>query len=131
MRTLIFALALFLAFTGQAFAAGDCSTGAQRSVHSDFDGDGLGDSLWRNVETGKVLIWFYDFEGNVLTREIVGVAFVGLNWTIMEKADYNGDCMADIFWQHRDGTVIVWLMDGTEVNTAVNLGFVHEKWQLQ
>ena len=39
----------------------------------------------------------------------------GPSWHVKEAEDTDGDGKADILWQNADGTLAVWLMDGTSV----------------
>ena len=44
-------------------------------------------------------------------------------WAVSHLADFNGDGKTDILWRHTDGSVALWLMDGTNViSTAILLG---------
>ena len=38
----------------------------------------------------------------------------------MGTGDFNGDGQTDILWQHQDGWLAVWLMNGINVVQAVN-----------
>ena len=44
----------------------------------------------------------------------------GSGWSIKLEADFNGDGKADILWQHTDGRIAIWIMDGaTQVGGGV------------
>jgi hypothetical protein len=85
---------------------------------ADFNGDGHGDLLWQNQQTGDLRAWLMNgtslVSGVDLTPKTVG-SFV---WQIRGMADFNGDGKADILLHHqKNGTLYVWLMNGT---TAVS-----------
>jgi glucose/arabinose dehydrogenase len=47
------------------------------------------------------------------------------------KSDFNGDDKADILWQNTStGQRGIWLMNGTTLTSAVNLGFVATSWSI-
>ncbi|HET9577676.1 MAG TPA: hypothetical protein VFP44_07590, partial [Usitatibacter sp.] len=47
----------------------------------------------------------------------------GTGWSVVRTADLNGDGMADLVWQHIDGSVAVWLMNGVApTSTPLLLG---------
>ena len=99
----------------------------------DFDGDGKSDILWRRTD-GWLAIWF--MEGNqVKASPYVSPAQIGdINWQIEAIADFNRDGRADILFRHRQGTLSIWLMNGTtRVGTvAPSIDNVADsKWQIQ
>jgi hypothetical protein len=49
-------------------------------------------------------------------------------WKAVAVADYNDDASADIFFQHTDGRLAVWLMNGTTRDTSLPLGKTN--WRL-
>src|SRR5437773_2574421 len=47
------------------------------------------------------------------------------------KSDFNGDGKADILWQNSStGQRVIWLMDGTALQSVVNLGTVATSWSI-
>jgi autotransporter-associated beta strand protein len=101
------------------------------SYTGDLNGDGRGDILWRNYETGAVTLWIMGADGqpqlNGPPSLAAGVADGGrpgvtgsLEWSVRGLFDMDGDGKADVIWQHADdGRVVVWRMDGSQA-----LGFV-------
>jgi serralysin len=70
----------------------------------DFNGDGLGDVLWRN-DSGAVV----NFLGAPNGSFIGNVNFnlnPGLDWHIEGTGDFNGDGRDDILWRSDNGTVV-------------------------
>jgi Subtilase family/FG-GAP-like repeat/FG-GAP repeat len=91
------------------------------SGHSDFNHDCLSDLLWQQrATTGQLVSWSM----NGLTR-IGAVLFspsgvADLNWKVAGVGDFNNDGKPDVLWQHQvTGQLIVWLMDGTTMTSAV------------
>jgi hypothetical protein len=69
-------------------------------VHSDFNGDGRSDVLWRN-DSGSVAVW-----DSAVAGHVVGAADAG--WHIAGVGDFDGNGKADILWQSDTGAVAVW-----------------------
>jgi hypothetical protein len=99
----------------------------------DFDGDGHGDILWRNVggpDTGALFVWLMN------GRNVAGASYlqpITADWVIRSVADFNGDGKADILWrQAGTGSLFVWIMDGPRV---IGAGYTNaqadERWQVQ
>lgn len=53
-----------------------------------------------------------------------------IGWSVSSVGDFNGDLYSDILWRMPDGTVALWLMDGLQGTTNVNLGIVGQDWQI-
>lgn len=101
---------------------------AEGPTHSDFDGDGNADLLWRNSLTGTTFIWLMAGSTQLAAQQI-GV--IPLVWVIARVEDYNGDGKSDIFWRNTStGANIVWLMDGVTI-TAQSVISVPPAWKLQ
>lgn len=84
---------------------------------ADFDGDTHTDLLWRNKAHGWLSVWLMNGivmrEGRSVTPD--GVADIG--WSVQAVNDVNGDGKPDIIWEHTDGRVSTWTMNGL-VRTA-------------
>ncbi len=83
---------------------------------ADFNGDGHPDLLWRNSQSGQVLVW--DMTGTAgTTVSGYGSPLATLsdpNWHIVGTGDTNGDSHPDIVWQNGStGQVLRWLLGGT------------------
>lgn len=96
-------------------------TNWQVAGSGDLDGDGQTDLVWQNVADGQLSVWFM----NGLSRRsgtLLSVPSVAdVDWRIRSVGDLDGDGKADLFWQHRDGRVSVWLMDGVTVRSGLLL----------
>ncbi|HNP30761.1 MAG TPA: VCBS repeat-containing protein, partial [Nitrospirales bacterium] len=63
----------------------------------DLNGDGKGDLIWRNTNTGSTAIWIM----NGTVRASVGFpGGVPLNWQIAGISDVTGDGKADVIWRN-------------------------------
>jgi hypothetical protein len=115
--------------TGSFAGTGNNLCSGFSSVHSDFNGDGKADVLWRSETTGTTIIWLMDGT----TRLAAGaIGNPPLAWQIDKIEDYNGDGKGDILWRHTgNGKALVWLMDGfTKLGTGA-IGSANADWQIQ
>lgn len=82
-------------------------------VKGDFNGDGRSDLIWQSANTGQVVLWFMDGQGNEQSGKSVqnGASFPG--WNVMGAGDLNSDGKSDFMWQNSsNGQVYLWFMDG-------------------
>jgi hypothetical protein len=102
----------------------------------DMNGDGSPDLLWQHSETGQLISWNLDRQGNVLSYMTIvesmmtmrtqiinnGSATIGRNsstmasYRVMAVVDMNGDGHDDIIWQGVAGSnvnTVIWYLDGT------------------
>jgi hypothetical protein len=90
---------------------------------SDFNYDGKGDILWRDMNTGTVAIWLMN---GVQVMQVNSLGAVPLNWQIVGT-----DAHGNIFWRDNNtGTVVVWEVYGSEVLQSVNFGAVPGNWAI-
>jgi hypothetical protein len=97
----------------------------------DFNGDGYGDILWRDTNTGTISIWFTD--GRTVTLTGVVGTLPG-NWkivNIVQIGDYNGDGMSDLLLMGATGDVSIWLLNGATVTQALPVTNVGTTWTVQ
>jgi hypothetical protein len=52
------------------------------------------------------------------------------SWTIVGTGDFDGDGKTDILWRNSDGTVGLWLMNGTQVVSTTSFGIVPASWSI-
>jgi hypothetical protein len=86
----------------------------------DFNGDRNTDVLWQS-DAGYVAAWLMD--GSMQTSNLLLYPYpvaVG-GWRIAATGDIDGDGKCDILWQHPDGWVAIWLMDGISQRTNMLL----------
>jgi len=75
---------------------------------ADFNGDGVDDLLWRNVD-GTMSNWLGSSSGNFTINDSNAWAHVPNDWQIVGTGDFNGDGRSDILWQNDSGVISNWL----------------------
>jgi len=92
-----------------------------QSQHSDFNGDGQSDILWRHASTGQNALWYLNGTalggGSALFSPVADG-----NWKIAGIGDFDRDGRSDILWRHATtGQNAIWLMNGTSVMAGTAL----------
>lgn len=111
--------------------------GGWRAVGTaDYSGDGNTDILWRNIDTGRNLIWRMGGANGTtfVSSASLPVVNPGAGWRIGATADYDGDGDPDIVWQNRStGRSLIWRMNGTAFASDVSLSPVanNSNWSIQ
>lgn len=111
--------------TGSAFLPSvDIYAGWEIEGVGNFGGDAQPDVLWRNSNTGGVLVWVMSSASTIgSTAEIPGMA--DMEWHIAGVADFNDDGKHDLLWRNDDGGQnSIWLMNGTTVSSTRTLPIV-------
>ncbi|MDA1277110.1 MAG: CHRD domain-containing protein [Verrucomicrobia bacterium] len=84
---------------------------------ADFNRDGQEDVLFQSTD-GTLAVWLMNgtqqASASLLTPSNPG----DRNWQVAASGDVNRDGKADIVFQHTDGTLAVWYMDGTSLSSA-------------
>jgi hypothetical protein len=99
----------------------------------DLNGDGFPDILWRHDTEGWLAVWYLQYNQVVGTYMLSIDKLADPNWQIKGLGDVDGDGMADIVWQHTDGTLAVWFMRGITVASTrlLSIPKVNDpKWQI-
>jgi hypothetical protein len=105
----------------------------------DFNGDGKGDVLWRNMnaasaDAGKLYLWMMN--GPFVAG---GTGYTAsqadLGWRVDGVGDLNGDGKSDIVWRKTaagvdKGAVFLWPMNGTGIVGPRYLDPISEDWQV-
>ncbi|MBV9390376.1 MAG: S8 family serine peptidase [Verrucomicrobia bacterium] len=87
------------------------------SFSGDFNNDGKQDILWRNTETGEVIIWFMDGPS---VSSVSRVGYASLDWKIVATADFDNSGYSDILWENiNDGSLVVWIMRGGAIANQI------------
>jgi hypothetical protein len=91
----------------------------------DFNGDGAADILWRNT-SGEVAAWLMDgtsiASGSDLTAGGVAVR-PDASWSVAGVGDFNADGNADVLWRNSNGSLAIWLMNGTAITSSGGITF--------
>jgi hypothetical protein len=74
----------------------------------DFNGDGRADILWQH-DNGTVRDWLGQADGSFVGNIDKVNILTGPEWHAVGTGDFNGDGLADVLWQHDNGTVRDWL----------------------
>ena len=99
----------------------------------DFNGDRKTDLLWRHMKSGVTAIWYMNGDRQTSGSVVESTAVADLNWTIVAVTDVNADGKGDIIWQHSNGNLAAWVMNGHRVSqgTALSPGSVLDtKWKI-
>lgn len=104
----------------------------QLAVSGDFNGDGIGDLLWRHGKTGENYLFLLNADGRIQAdADLMRVA--DLAWQPMASADVNRDGKDDILWfntQTRELAVL--MMDGLRLSQVVELpGALAANWTVK
>lgn len=104
-----------------ALQASDTMTLRVRA-EADFDGDGRGDLLWREVPASGfcagslpcIEMWLMNGAGTPFDKgPIVGGSLPAYNWRIQATVDMDGDGWADVLWRNEtSGANTLWTMNG-------------------
>ena len=86
----------------------------------DFTGDGNDDILWRN-STGSLAMWLMDgstIESSATPTYQGSAVSPGSSWSVAGIGDFNGNGDADILWRNSNGSLAMWLMDGSTISSS-------------
>ena len=97
----------------------------------DMDADGEPDLIWQH-DNGTISVWL--MSGTTLRDSLLfSPGSVPPNtWRIVAAQDFDADGVTDLLWQHRDGLLSVWYMDGLTLRDARYLtpSSVHPSWRV-
>ena len=77
----------------------------------DFDRDGKGDLLFQHAG-GALSVWIMDGPNLRISGVVSPTSPDDPNWRVEALADFDGDLQPDFLFQHSNGGLVVWLMDG-------------------
>jgi ELWxxDGT repeat protein len=86
----------------------------------DFNDDGMADILWRN-SSGEVSAWLMNGTsiaggGDLMSGGVA--ARPDASWSIAGIGDFNQDGKADVLWRNTNGSLAIWLMNGTTITSS-------------
>jgi hypothetical protein len=87
----------------------------------DLNGDLTSDIIWRNADTGQINSWLINNTTVSARSEIYNP---GLSWLTVDRglSYYNGDSNQDILFQHIDGHLHIWDMNGFSIIDSGPIG---------
>ena len=98
---------------------------------SDFDQDTNLDLLWQHP-SGRLGVWY--LTNQIVVREAKGLTLPlpGPTWDVVGVLDLDGDSDKDFLWQHKQGSLAWWKMDGTNLVEGALLPFapVGPTWRI-
>jgi len=84
-------------------------TGWSLAAVADVNGDSRADLVWRNADTGQLIVWYMAADGSIGGMHDYGA--VTLSYELRGAGDVDGDGVADLVWfQPSDGQVAIWRM---------------------
>ena len=83
----------------------------------DLNSDGKADLVWQHAG-GWLAVWYMNGATMVGSELLNSGQAVAPGWQIVGAADFNGDGKADLMWQHADGWLAVWYMNGSKTMSA-------------
>ena len=98
----------------------------------DPNGDGSTDVLWRHRTAGWLANWTMS-GGELVSGDYLSPSRVAdMNWAIVGTGDFDLDGHPDLVWQHTDGWISVWLMNGTTLveGRLLSPGRVDSHWKI-
>jgi hypothetical protein len=97
---------------------------------TDFNNNGKSDLVWRNAQTGEIVVSLMD--GTTLTGQLSLPTVSETRWRIAGVADLNGDGEPDLVWRHTlTGEIAVWFMNGATSVSETRLPTVADSaWQI-
>jgi plastocyanin len=99
-----------LLIAGQSFTV--TQAGALFPAKNDFNHDGNTDFLWQNGD-GRVKLWLMEGVTRVGALSLRNGRPADPGWRIVGTHDFNQDRSTDILWQHSNGRLAIWFMNGT------------------
>jgi hypothetical protein len=99
----------------------------------DFNSDGQPDIVLQHLGQGWIYVWYMNGTTRAASSYTSFSRLVDVRWRIAAVGDMNQDGKPDIVWQHPDGWLALWLMNGVTLIASVPLtpGSVQDvQWQI-
>ncbi|MEO8550790.1 MAG: FG-GAP-like repeat-containing protein [Kofleriaceae bacterium] len=94
----------------------------------DFDGDGIGDLLYRQAD-GAVVIWLLNADGGIAAANLIPVP---TDWVFQGVARFNSDNRSDVLWRNfNTGQLSTWMMDGVFIAYHREIAFSDWNWEIK
>ncbi len=104
----------------QSSVSGTITVAERETTPDDFSGSGLSGVLWRQSPSNTLVEWAVNGSSIVSTQPTaLGVPILpDQSWREVATADFNGDGRSDILWQHNDGSLADWTMNGSTISAS-------------
>jgi Ca2+-binding RTX toxin-like protein len=97
---------------------------------ADFNQDGQADTLWRNRQTGQLVIQLIQSNNQVVTTSL-NVPLLSQDWTLAGLGDLNGDGNIDLIWRDQTGRTVGWFLNGLSLAGGGEItNLLGNDWQL-
>ena len=93
-------------------------------IQGDFNGDGVADLLFED-DGGRLAIWYMDGVSLKSASFLAPMEVQDKKWRVVGTGRFNADAEEDILFQHEDGALAVWHMNGITLSLAEFLNPVH------
>jgi hypothetical protein len=80
----------------------------------DVNGDRKTDLFWHHRTTGALAVWYMDGLRQTAGLSLSPDQVLDTNWQVVGVGDFNRDGKPDLIWQHTDGHISTWFMNGTQ-----------------
>jgi hypothetical protein len=99
---------------------------------ADMNRDGENDLVWQHTRLGYLSVWYMNGAEAIYADYLNPSSIQPGTWWIRSVIDINADGKPDLIWQHEDGWISVWLMNGINMVEAVyvNPNCVHPDWKI-
>jgi WD40 repeat protein len=101
-------------------------------IESDFNGDGAPDLVFEHQD-GSLGVWFMNKGPDLISASYLDPSAVAdPRWHIVGTGNFTETNKTDLLFQHEDGSLAVWLMDGTNLVSAslLNPSQPGEGWEV-
>jgi hypothetical protein len=85
---------------------------------ADFNQDGKTDLLFQ-YPNGNLAVWLMDGTQQALAGPLAPFGTGDTNWQAVAAADFNDDGKPDVLFQHTDGRLTVWCLNGTVLSSLL------------
>jgi hypothetical protein len=89
-------------------------------VINDFNGDGSPDLVFEDSQ-GNIALWSMDVQTLTSSRLFNPSKVSDPGWRVVGVGDFDGDHKPDLLFEHSEGTLVAWLMNGTTLVSATFL----------
>ena len=102
-------------------ASGAVTVAERTTVPDNFSGSGFSGVLWRQSPSNTLVQWAVNGSSIISSQPTttLGVpVFPDQTWREVTTADFNGDGKTDMLWQHNDGSLADWTMNGSVISAS-------------